>query len=160
VLKGERGEPLWPKGIVGSITHCGAWAIAAAASSSAAWTIGIDLESTATVPTDGVARLICHDTERRWVVEKGNYAKRLVMLFSAKETAFKALYPACRRFIDFKEVKFTWIPERERFRGELLTSLNPDFARGYEFDVGCILDRDLVLTHMVLGKCKPARRCH
>jgi 4'-phosphopantetheinyl transferase EntD len=150
VLQGERREPLWPEGIVGSITHCESWAIVAAARRSVALTIGIDLESAATIQTDDIGALICHDTERDWVAEDGDCRERLMMVFSAKEAAFKALYPLCKRFIDFKEVRLRWIPKQAGFRGELLTSLNPDFTRGYEFDVGCSRNGDLILTHMVL----------
>lgn len=151
VLQGEGREPLWPEGIVGSITHCEPWAIVAAARRSVALTIGIDLESATTIRIDDIGALICHDTERNWVAESGGCRERLMMLFSAKEAAFKALYPLCKRFVDFKEVRLKWIPERERFRGELLTSLNPSFTRGYEFDVGCNLREDLILSHMVLA---------
>jgi 4'-phosphopantetheinyl transferase EntD len=151
VLKGERGEPLWPEGIVGSITHCGCWAIAAVAVSSVVLSIGIDLENPDQIQTDDIAGLVCHDTECRWAMEDRHYGNRFVMLFSAKEAAYKALYPLCRRFIDFKEVRLRWIPERQQFRGELLTGLNPTFTQGFEFDVGCKFSRDLILTHMVLG---------
>ena len=151
LLKGEKGEPLWPDGVVGSITHCGPWAIAAAAWRSVALTIGVDLENADEIRTDDIAGLICHDTERKWAHEDGRYHTRLATLFSAKEAAFKAFYPLCRRFIDFKEVELTWIAARAQFRGELLTDLNPTFARGYEFDVGCKFSQDLILTYMVLG---------
>ena len=74
------------------------------------------------------------------------------MVFSAKEAAFKALYPLCNRFIDFKEVRLRWIPEREQFRGELLTSLNSDLTRGFEFNVGCNRDGDLIFTLVVISE--------
>lgn len=152
LLKGERGEPLWPEGIVGSITHCGPWAVAAAALSSVAVTIGIDLENCEEIPSDDIAGLICDDTERKWALEVERHHNRLVMLFSAKEAAFKAFYPLCRRFIDFKEIRLRWVPEREQFRGKLLIDLNSTFTQGYEFDVGCKFSTDLILTHMMLGR--------
>jgi len=87
VLKGERGEPLWPEGIVGSITHCGSSAIAAAAVGSVALSVRIDLENQDQIQTNDIPGLICGDAERKWAVEDGHYGNRLVMLFSAKVAA-------------------------------------------------------------------------
>jgi 4'-phosphopantetheinyl transferase EntD len=66
---------------------CGSWAIAAAAVSSVALSIRIDLENPDQIQTDDIAGLICRDAERKWAVEDGHYGNRLVMLFSAKVAA-------------------------------------------------------------------------
>ena len=42
---GERGEPIWPKGFVGSITHTQGYAAAAVALRSEVITVGIDAET-------------------------------------------------------------------------------------------------------------------
>lgn len=112
VLQGEQREPLSPPGIVGSITHSEPWAIAAAARNSAASAIGIDLENVTAIQTDSIGALICCDGELDWVAPEADLQERLMMVFSAKEAAFKALYPLCGRFIDYKEVRLRWIPER------------------------------------------------
>ncbi len=151
VLKGERGEPLWPEGIVGSITHSGSWAIAAAAVSSVAFSIRIDLENPDQIQTDDIAGLICRDAERKWAVEDGHYGKSFSHAFFSEGSSLEGPLPLCRRFIDIREVRLRWIPERQQFRGELQTGLNPTFTQGFEFDVGCKFSRELILTHMVLG---------
>lgn len=168
VLKGEAGEPLWPDGVAGSITHCGNWAIAVAAQREQAGTIGIDLEqvtSSAGIPpsavspvdystkmrmlqAEDVADLICLESELDGLTPEQDYSERVTMLFSAKEAIFKAFYPLCRRFIDFKEVRLHWIHQRQLFLGELLTTLTPHFARGYEFEVGCRRKDDWILTYV------------
>lgn len=149
VLQGERREPLWPEGIVGSITHCGPWAIAAAARRSVALTIGIDLERVSGVHTD-LNNLICHPTELDWIGTDQAHSQRLAMIFSAKESTFKAFYPLCKRFIDFQEVRLMWRPGQQRFLGELRTNLTPDFRQGYQFEVGCSCSGDILLTYLVL----------
>lgn len=151
VLAGGRREPLWPEGVVGSITHCEPWTIVVTARRSIALAIGIDLESSRRIHTDDIAALICDSTERNWVTEEGDYRERLTMVFSAKEAAFKAFYPLCKRFIDFKEIRLTWIPEQSGFRGELLTALNQGFSPGFKFKAGCSRNGDLVLTYVVLS---------
>jgi 4'-phosphopantetheinyl transferase N-terminal domain len=64
VLQGLGREPAWPQGIVGSITHCGPWAIAAVASSESIEALGIDLEDYRVVPHEEMADLICRDSEK------------------------------------------------------------------------------------------------
>ena len=46
ILRGSRGEPLWPEGVVGSITHCDGYRAAAVARSQEIVTLGIDAEPT------------------------------------------------------------------------------------------------------------------
>ena len=44
VLRGNSDEPLWPKGVVGSISHSGEFAICVVTNSKSIQGIGIDLE--------------------------------------------------------------------------------------------------------------------
>jgi 4'-phosphopantetheinyl transferase EntD len=46
VGRGKAGEPIWPDGISGSISHCAPWSVAAATQSSHCVFLGIDLEDT------------------------------------------------------------------------------------------------------------------
>jgi 4'-phosphopantetheinyl transferase EntD len=54
---GPRGEPLWPTGVVGSITHCAGLRACAVAPAAAVRALGIDAEPNAPLP-DGVAEVI------------------------------------------------------------------------------------------------------
>src|ERR1039458_9943593 len=47
ITNGERGEPRWPAGVVGSITHCDGYRACAIARSTEMVTIGIDAEPNA-----------------------------------------------------------------------------------------------------------------
>lgn len=58
VLPGERREPVWPPGAVGSMTHCTGYRAAAVAHSRELVTVGIDAEPHEPLPpdvTDGIA---------------------------------------------------------------------------------------------------------
>jgi 4'-phosphopantetheinyl transferase EntD len=106
---GPRREPLWPAGVVGSITHTATHCAAAVALSSDLAALGIDIEDDE--PLDSaVADLIaaCGD----W----GGWAPRL--LFSAKESVFKALFPRLRLSIGFRDVSIVRGPEPGTFRAQ------------------------------------------
>lgn len=146
VLRGAGREPLWPEGIVGSITHCGSCAIAVVGKREHVKALGIDLENVERVSHEEIARFICDETERRWVFGGENGRLRLAMLFSAKESIYKALYPLEQRFFDFHAVTLTWLPERGQFVG----TLSSEFRERYPIEVGCQREGHFVFTHAFL----------
>lgn len=103
VLKGEKGEPLWPVGIVGSISHTKNVCMASVAHADGLLGLGIDIEAQRELKPD-IQRVICREEELclNWHRD-GELAK--LILFSAKESVYKALYPTQQRFIGFKEVR-------------------------------------------------------
>lgn len=122
VPSGSDGEPLWPAGIVGSITHCDGYRACAVARSHAALTVGIDAEPNAPLP-DGVLEEVVHGREldlvrRPPATGDGVAVPRL--LFSAKEAVYKAWFPLTRRWLDFADVEVSLDPARARFRAALL----------------------------------------
>ncbi len=102
ILPGERGAPGWPDGTVGSMTHCDAFRGAAVAHAADVRTIGLDAEPSAPLP-DGVLDAIALPEEHAMVqrLDAGVPADRL--LFSAKESVYKAWFPITRRFLRFEE---------------------------------------------------------
>src|SRR2546426_12618717 len=78
-----------------------------------------ELRNVEGIPGTDISDLICGEAELGWV-RGGDFQERLTMIFSAKEAIYKAFYPLCRRYIDFKEVELTWFPEQYRFQGEFL----------------------------------------
>jgi 4'-phosphopantetheinyl transferase EntD len=117
IAVGDQREPLWPPGFIGSITHCKGHCAAAAARwapgmAHAIASLGLDAEPALPLPED-VARMVCSDGERGWIEEHrqdGLPWDRLV--FSAKESVFKCIFPITRHFLDFHEVELTFIGER------------------------------------------------
>ncbi|MFC0548098.1 4'-phosphopantetheinyl transferase family protein [Kutzneria chonburiensis] len=98
VLPGERGAPIWPSGVVGSMTHCLGYRAAALAFSRDIVTVGIDAEPDEPLP-DGVLDAIALPSER-------SVHGRL--LFSAKESVYKAWFPLARVFLDFSEAELNF----------------------------------------------------
>jgi 4'-phosphopantetheinyl transferase EntD len=102
---GPDREPLWPTGIVGSISHAGAAAAAVVARETGIVALGLDLESERPLEPELHAR-ICLPDELRRARASGmppGHAEKL--LFSIKEAAYKALWPALRRFLDFHDLE-------------------------------------------------------
>lgn len=102
---GDAGEPLWPPGLIGSLTHTKELAIAAVAPAQDYQLIGIDLEDRRRELPPSVRDRICREAEKTWVNEGED---RLLMIFSAKESLYKALYPLLKRRFWFHDVELSW----------------------------------------------------
>jgi len=148
ILRGQDGEPLWPAGVAGSISHCDPWTVAVAATGPGRFTLGIDLESIVKVSEFDISQLLCSEKEIDWVKAGDDSERRLALLFSAKEATYKAFYPLCHRYIDFKEVTLSPHVKEESFRGELITPINVYLPAGASFQVRCRCYGDLVFSYI------------
>lgn len=108
VVPDSRRVPIWPPGVVGSITHCGGFCAAVAARSAQVLAIGIDVELDVPLP-DGVVETTCSPRELRDLPQTGgmNWA---TLLFSAKEAVYKAWYPLTRRRLGFRDIDINFDP--------------------------------------------------
>jgi 4'-phosphopantetheinyl transferase EntD len=151
ILRGERGQPLWPHGWVGAISHAEAWAGALVAPRHRSAGVGLDVESLARTVDSDLRSLICVPSELPWV---GTDELRLRTLFSAKESVFKALYPVAGVFLDFHDAELMWHSGDPAARGELRARLrvdaSPAHRAGYTFPVSVVRFADHVLTMVVL----------
>lgn len=124
VVGGERGEPQWPTGIVGSITHCEGYRACAIARSREIVAIGIDAEPHAPIGED-LLGAIAHDEELRWLrnfqhIDPVIHWDRL--LFSAKESVYKAWFPLAKQWLGFEDAIVTFEPAEHTFRAQLMVS--------------------------------------
>jgi 4'-phosphopantetheinyl transferase EntD len=105
ILSGPDREPLWPKGIVGSITHCRGYHAAAVARAANVRSIGIDAEPDEPL-AEGTLQLIALPVERAQLAAPwGPHLDRL--LFSAKESVYKTWFPLARRWLGFGDAVVT-----------------------------------------------------
>lgn len=104
VLVGSRGEPCWPSGLVGSITHSGGFAGAAVAKRSERCSLGIDLAEVASVSID-VWPIIFTSAEIEVLsgLPLAKQPESSATIFSAKESFFKVQYPLTKRWVDFTD---------------------------------------------------------
>jgi 4'-phosphopantetheinyl transferase EntD len=114
IPRGPRGEPQWPAGIVGTITHTDDFVAAAVAPRSLLRGIGIDAERQDGM-TDDVLDVIATRDEREWIRAAGAAMPWALLLFSAKESVFKACFDAVGWF-DFQEARVDLDPKGRSFR--------------------------------------------
>jgi 4'-phosphopantetheinyl transferase EntD len=105
LARGAGGEPVWPAGVVGSITHCAGYRGAAVAPAGRAASVGIDAEPDAPLPA-GVLDIVSLPAERAALSTLSGVAwDRL--LFCAKEAVYKAWYPLAARWLGFEQAEVT-----------------------------------------------------
>ena len=107
ILKGEKGEPCWPDGVVGSLTHCEGFRGAAVARHDAIRSVGIDAEPHDVLPK-GVLDAISLPGERAELqaLPDGLHWDRI--LFCAKEATYKAWFPVTNRWLGFEDAHITF----------------------------------------------------
>jgi 4'-phosphopantetheinyl transferase EntD len=161
VLAGERGEPLWPAGAVGSITHCDGYRGCAVARAADLAAIGIDAEPHAPLP-EGLIADVAHREELPVLAElaraePGVHWDRL--LFSAKEAVYKAWFPLAERWLGFEDAVLTIDPERRRFSARLLVP-GPvlDGAELSGLDGSWLVEDGLVLSAIAVSRRRRGSR--
>ncbi|MEU7305883.1 4'-phosphopantetheinyl transferase superfamily protein [Streptomyces sp. NPDC007206] len=156
---GPHGEPLWPEGVVGALSHCAGYRVAAVARATDLAALGIDAETAGPLP-DGVLEAVSLPEERAHLARLRAAQPHLPwdrLLFSAKESVYKAWFPLARTMLgfDMARLSFTVVPDagssgvRGTFSARLLRPLPPAFADavgGPVLDGWWLVDEGLVLT--------------
>lgn len=106
---GKQREPLWPSGVVGSITHCDDLCAAAITRSEAYAGVGIDVEPAKTLDRPLAERVATELEMHALPTLSPLLAARLV--FSAKEAFYKAQFYRTRAWLDFFDVAIELQPE-------------------------------------------------
>ncbi|MEO8026290.1 MAG: 4'-phosphopantetheinyl transferase superfamily protein [Bryobacteraceae bacterium] len=109
VLRGESREPIWPSGVCGSITHCEGYGAAAVAWQRDVLSIGFDAETIRTLAPGVVKRIGCEE-ELAFLKEAPAGVPWELLLFSAKESVFKAWFPLERTWLGFQEATIYFDP--------------------------------------------------
>lgn len=98
--------PIWPTGVVGSITHCHSLCAVAAATAIHSAGIGLDVEPAQALKDELVPYIVRASEHMRFeVLPIDARALGPILVFTMKEAVYKAIYPIRRRFLDFQEVE-------------------------------------------------------
>ena len=116
--RGSGREPLWPGGVVGSITHCEGLCAAAVSLAAHVRFLGIDAEPNVPLK-EKILERISSASERESIRETEASGFSGKTLFSAKEAIFKAFYPAVHAYFGFEEVEITATPGTGTFEAVL-----------------------------------------
>ncbi|MEV4437194.1 4'-phosphopantetheinyl transferase superfamily protein [Streptomyces sp. NPDC049555] len=123
IIPGQRGAPQWPQGVIGSMTHCAGYRGAAVALAGDVLTIGVDAEPNLPLPQGGVRDLVTRPEEHGWLARleaerPSVHWDRLV--FSAKESVYKAWFPLTRQWLDFQDAVIEVDPDAGTFTARVL----------------------------------------
>ncbi|GGY14734.1 4'-phosphopantetheinyl transferase family protein [Paludibacterium paludis] len=155
---GRHRAPCWPGGYLGSISHCHGLAVAIAAPAGSLTGVGIDLELT--MPADtarSIAPHIATARERELGAALGSEIWT-TLVFSAKESLFKALYPTVGRYFEFLDaVAEDLDPDRGEISLRLATTLSDRHRQGDVHRVAFAL-ADKGLVTRCLAREAPAAR--
>jgi 4'-phosphopantetheinyl transferase EntD len=143
----------WPEGVWGSITHADDYCAAIAARHSDVRGLGIDAERRERVH-ERLWNTIATERELAWLRGASDASESLLraaLLFSAKESFYKAQFCATRAWVGFHDVHLSVLDDGT-FTVELLVDVARIFARGTVFS-----GRHVVLAHhVVTGLVIPA----
>jgi len=135
IPKGDKGQPIWPKGAIGSITHTAQLAIAAACPAAAHTGIGIDLELEQRFKPDLAEAIL---TQAEWDGVQSNGGD-WGAYFSAKEATYKAIFGTIGKVIGFQDVELTFSDSDNAFSAAPVTGFSHLFPVGRPFLQGHIL---------------------
>jgi 4'-phosphopantetheinyl transferase EntD len=156
ILKGDKGEPCWPDGVVGSLTHCTGYRGAVVGRAGPVRSVGIDAEPHDVLP-QGVLDAITLDEERHELaaLPEGLHWDRI--LFCAKEATYKAWFPLTARWLGFEDahIVFDVDPGGNRAAGSFVSKILIDGQALSGPPLTALrgrwsVERELVITAIVL----------
>lgn len=120
IPSGPDRAPVWPSGLVGSITHGAGLCAAVVAHDHHFRSIGIDTELIDAITAELVEDILRPDEAAELDPNaRPDGADWPTLYFCLKEAAYKAFYPIYRRIIGFQDMRLRVDPEQRTFLAEL-----------------------------------------
>lgn len=146
--------PCWPVGVTGSISHSNDTAICAISYRQSVSATGIDVETIMPQPTaTNLVPLIISEVELRFLLSVNSrpasmtFPLLLTLVFSAKESLFKALFPLVRIYFDFLDASVVNLDQQnQQFSIKLERTLNTQFTNDQVFNGQYYYSKDKVTT--------------
>ncbi len=135
LVNDERRAPMWPEGLVGSITHTRTWCAAAVARRADVRSVGLDVEQDAPLRPK-LWDTVCTRRDLAWLQAQPEAARGWLAkaLFSAKEAAYKAQYLLTAQLLGFHAMSVRIDAEAGSWRATF------ERPSGGEFAVGDVLE--------------------
>lgn len=120
-------QPLWPTGVIGSITHTTGFYAAVAARVGDLIAIGLDCEVVGKITSD-IWESISRPEEMQWIqsLPPPQQAAGVALIFAAKEAFYKCQYPLTAEWLDFHDIRVQalgWGSEASEFVIEPIRAL-------------------------------------
>lgn len=132
ILIGSYRNPIWPSGYIGSISHTNGYAIAVVDTERNLFGLGIDIEKIISMETIAEIQEVIVNAREVELLTKLNisFAIAFSLIFSMKESFFKAVYHQVKCYFDFSAIEvcdFDTQNKQATFRLNL--SLHPKLRR-------------------------------
>lgn len=143
--------PIWPKGVVGSITHTREYCAVAVSTSPSIKGLGVDAEIISRLKMD-LWEKICtpneiHDLDS---LNSDDAQKMATLIFSAKESFYKSQYRLSHMFVGFQDAETAIDTEGRTFTITLRKNIGKWFDKNQRFAGRFIIEKTFVITGLVL----------
>lgn len=145
VLADDKRMPLWPPGVIGSITHCSDYCAAAVTRQSVYAGLGIDAERDRSID-DRLLNYISLPEERAHILSLPKTLNWRLLLFSAKESVYKLYYPLKLRCLRFQDVSISFDPTGQCFQASVANESENSSLQSHQFQGNYLVAGDLYLT--------------
>ncbi len=140
---GEDRAPIWPEGIVGSISHCDSLTGAIVAKKLDHISLGLDIEEIGRVAPD-LWDLVFTKNEKTYLsgLSENEILVKSTTIFSIKEAFYKFQHPITKTFLDFLDVE---VELPDLIQVNVLTDLIQDSSVirknqvSYFLEKGCVI---------------------
>lgn len=152
ILPGEDRAPIWPVELVGSISHTDRLATAVVGPAAQIESIGIDIERVIAEATPQMIKHICCDLDELDELQDEQKISReeaLTLIFSGKESLYKAIYPRLQRFYGFQAARVKAFGSNQ-LKIMLVTDLSDAFEQGTSWDLHARMPSTDLIETMVL----------
>ncbi|XPF93339.1 4'-phosphopantetheinyl transferase family protein [Colwellia sp. RE-S-Sl-9] len=154
---GENREPIWPSGIIGSISHSSNIAQCIISENKYYQYIGLDIEHwiSENDRQNIESSIITASSEYESLIPHLPLNKALTVIFSAKESLFKALYKNIGEYFDFSAAQVTSGSFRQKeLTLTLITDLSNTIKCGDKFKCTYTINNVHVVTKITVKKEK------
>jgi enterobactin synthetase component D len=148
-------SPIWPAGVIGSISHTDDLAWAAVARADGMVGLGVDVEQLLAAPRAArLEHLVCRPGELDLAAASGlTRSDFLTLAFSFKESVFKCAFPLVRKFFGYRDATILGVDATDRsIVAQLETTLSDTLTAGTTFAGRFALTE----MHVFTSVCLPA----
>ncbi|MCC4264135.1 4'-phosphopantetheinyl transferase superfamily protein [Oceanimonas baumannii] len=155
---GPARAPCWPSGFTGSISHSDTHAAALVARSQDYDALGLDIEPCLTdeKATALIPALLTANEQARLTSPSSRLGYTVTLVFSLKESLYKALYPLTGRHFYFEDAEITALGNG-RARLRLLTHLNEHWPAGTQVNALYCRHGEQLMTQVAIAADKGKR---
>ena len=146
-------SPVWPTSVIGSITHTSDTAMCIVLPNTRNSYVGVDIEDwlTTSIANDICETIVADNEQVMLKTLNQPFAQLLTLVFSAKESLFKALFPFVKQFFGFdcaeiKSIDFC----SNSFELMLTTTLSNELKKGMRF-TGIFLPTTTNVRTQIMG---------